>query len=193
MIDPLRPPPQSKQLRQAIIALSDDALKDAARAIARFVDEARAPLVVRQTVHEPGNAIIDRFGPDKSLVVVGFDLHGAVTGGFAQLLHEEGAARLASILAGRPMTADDAVGVIAELGNIAASAFLNRLAGHLGGACLPSVPRLFKGSPQATVTSIFGDDAPEIATLSLTLGEVPLLLATTPVPFAPIQRGWPRS
>lgn len=189
MTDPSRTEPPERRARRAIAGVCDDALRDAARAVARFVGEDRAPLVVQHVGPDARAAVLERFPAEAKLVLVGFDLLGAVTGSFAQVLDESSATRLTSVLVGRATNVDEAVGAIAEAGNIAASAFLNRLAGHLGGACLPSVPRLFVGAASTTLPAVLvGEDA---STISFTLGGVPVSLVTTAAPVAPVRRGWP--
>lgn len=201
MTDPLRPEPPDRRARRAIAGVCEDAMRDAARAVARFVDEARAPLVIERTGVEARTDVLAAYsaaaGPsddpqragDPKLVLVAFDLGGAVTGSFAQVLDEGSATQLASMLFGRPTNVDEAIGAIAEAGNIAASAFLNRLAGHLGGACLPSVPRLFVGAASTTLGPVLAAD--DVVSILFTLGGVRVRLTTTAAPVAPVRRGWP--
>jgi chemotaxis protein CheY-P-specific phosphatase CheC len=77
-------------------------------------------------------------------VVMAFETSGGVPGHLAFIADEGSAARLVASLTGAK-DADlnaPALMALAEVGNIAASAFLNGAARVVGKTCLPSVPRV---------------------------------------------------
>lgn len=80
------------------------------------------------------------------VVVIVFQASGGITGTLGLVIDDEAAAWLAGHLMGA-VTLDGAIGknalgALAELGNIVASAFLNGAARVVGRTCLPSVPRV---------------------------------------------------
>lgn len=104
------------------------------------------------------------------LVVIAFDASGGVKGTFALVVNDDVAAWLASRLTGAA-TLDGAVGkgalaALAELGNIAASAFLNGAARVVGRTCLPSVPRVTHAATRDAL-AVLPSGSLSVATLRL--------------------------
>ncbi len=77
-------------------------------------------------------------------VVLAFETSGGVPGHLAFVIDEAIAASLVASLTGADAGElnKSALMVLAEIGNIAASAFLNGVARVVGRTCLPSVPRV---------------------------------------------------
>ena len=77
-------------------------------------------------------------------VVLAFETSGGVPGHLAFVLDETVAASLVASLTGAEASDLNTVALmaLAEIGNIAASAFLNGVARVVGRTCLPSVPRV---------------------------------------------------
>jgi chemotaxis protein CheY-P-specific phosphatase CheC len=101
------------------------------------------------------------------VVVIAFDTTGGVEGTLAVVADDGVAAWLAGRLTGK---GDVDVGpgvlaVLAELGNIAASAFLNGTARLVKRACLPSVPRVDHVSSRAALAAALPGGAMPVATL----------------------------
>jgi len=89
--------------------------------------------------------------PEVRAAAVAFDLSGGLAGTMVHIVDDDTARRLVARLLGHAQTVAGAYdtsdrGALSEIGNIAASAFLNALADHLGRACLPSVPRFVHGT-----------------------------------------------
>jgi chemotaxis protein CheY-P-specific phosphatase CheC len=80
----------------------------------------------------------------RSVVLLAFETSGGLTGQLVFVLDEDAAAQVAAALVGG--SADGltrtAMAALAEVGNIAASAFLNGAARVVGATCLPSTPRV---------------------------------------------------
>lgn len=100
----------------------------------------------------------------EQVVVVSFEVTGSLPGRLSLLLAEPSAMLLvAELLTGgsgeisTEVLAAEADGVLAEVGNIVASAFLNTVADVLEQACLPSPPRLHRGSNQSIMKEMSGD------------------------------------
>ena len=104
------------------------------------------------------------------VVVVALEASGGVNGSFALVINDDVAASLAGRLTGAS-TLDGPVGkgalaALAELGNIAASAFLNGAARVVGRTCVPSVPRIVHApAGDAIGTVVGGASVVDVATL----------------------------
>lgn len=104
------------------------------------------------------------------VVVVALEASGGVNGSFALVINDDVAASLAGRLTGAS-TLEGAVGkgalaALAELGNIAASAFLNGAARVVGRTCVPSVPRVVHAPASDAIGGVIGGSAVvDVATL----------------------------
>jgi chemotaxis protein CheC len=104
------------------------------------------------------------------VVVITFETSGGVDGTLAVVFDDDVARRFAVRLTGG--TSDSgAIGpaslaALAELGNIAASAFLNAVARLVKRTCLPSVPRVGHASASTVLAATLPDVVMPVATLS---------------------------
>jgi hypothetical protein len=113
---------------------------------------------------------------------VAFEVHGAI-GGYLVLVVDDAAtthlvARVGAAARGRRVES-----VLAEIGNIIASSFLNPIAADLGGSCVPSVPRAFPFDA-VEVTALASERRPDalfVVPLACAQGEISLV-------FAPVMR-----
>ena len=90
------------------------------------------------------------------VVAIVFDASGGINGTLAVVVDEPVAAWLAGRLTGAVLdgvVGKGALAALAELGNIAASAFLNGAAAVAGRTCLPSVPRVLHAPTGEAVTA----------------------------------------
>lgn len=129
---------------RALLSLCAHGTRAAADALSRLIDAAESVVEgpERVTVAE----LERRVGPD--VTAIGFRLSGGFEGALLHVLTPDDADALLARLPGRvrPHAAlERAQGALAELGNIAASAFLNAVATEVRRACLPSVPRFGGG------------------------------------------------
>jgi chemotaxis protein CheY-P-specific phosphatase CheC len=98
----------------------------------------------------------------RSVVLLAFETSGGFVGQLVFVLDEDVAAQVATSLVGG---ADDSLtrtsmAALAEVGNIAASAFLNAAARVVGATCLPSTPRVSHApAEQAVVAALPPSDA----------------------------------
>jgi chemotaxis protein CheY-P-specific phosphatase CheC len=103
------------------------------------------------------------------VVVITFDTSG-IDGTLAVVLDDEVAQRLASRLTGggadTGTIGPTALAALAELGNIAASAFLNAVARQVKRSCLPSVPRVGHAAASTALAATLPDVVMPVATLS---------------------------
>lgn len=110
-------------------------------------------------VDEPDRATLaSRLG--ERAVAVSFTVTGAQPARFAALIAEHDALALSRHLvkdAGAALGARETA-ALAELGNIAASAFLNGVAALLHGSCVPSVPELVHDSVTLVLADALGAD-----------------------------------
>jgi chemotaxis protein CheY-P-specific phosphatase CheC len=125
----------------------------------RTVVDAGATLVTQALDRVLGGVRLVRAGvmtysevtpPGEEVAGSAFDLSGALVGTMVHLSEDHTARHLAARLLGHEEAGAGAYdsrdrGALSEIGNIAASAFLNAVADHLGRACLPSVPRFLHG------------------------------------------------
>src|SRR5690606_362277 len=113
-----------------------------------------------------------RVGPD--VTAIGFRLSGGFEGALVHVLTPGDADALLERLPGRGALGtgrnERARGALSEVGNIAASAFLNAVATHVRRACLPSVPR-FSGEGVRAALQRVGVD-PEHRSLLLVYARV---------------------
>ena len=102
-------------------------------------------------------------GADSDGVVTSFDISGPVAGVFVLLLDAASATALAQRLLGNKESipySSAALGALAEMGNIAASTFLNVIADRVQQVCLPSVPNIQQGRASAILEEITASHAP---------------------------------
>lgn len=104
-----------------------------------------------------------------SVVVITFDTSGGVDGTLAVVFDDDVARRFAVRLTGGAVEVGAigpaALAALAELGNIAASAFLNGVARLVKRACLPSVPRVGHASASTVLSATLPDVVMPVATL----------------------------
>jgi len=138
--------------------------REAAQALVRLL---RLPVVVGDVVAQAPAALAAQCGPG-AVVAITFDTSGGVVGTLALVIDDGIAARLAARLMGQDAhggaLGPTQLAALAELGNIAASAFLNGAARVVRRACLPSVPRVGH-APAATLLAALLPDAPFAAAL----------------------------
>lgn len=153
--------------------------REAAEAILRLSHHESARILTAGS--EPLSALIARLGP--RAVVVGFTVNGGVSGRFALAVDEAGAHALAAAMTGAAVAAKDKLGkrslaALTELGNIAASAFMNGAAELLHKSCVPSVPSLAVGDPAALLPAALGNgSAAQVARVAIGDLHVELALA----------------
>lgn len=153
--------------------------REAAEAIMRLSHRESARMVAAGAEGVP--AVIERAGP--RAVVVSFTVKGALDGRFAVVLSETGARALAGDMIGGKAahSATDKLGrrvqaALTEMGNIAASAFMNGAAELLRAACVPSVPSLTFGDAAAIIPTAL-NGAGEVLVVRLVVGDVSVDLA----------------
>jgi hypothetical protein len=100
-------------------------------------------------------------------VTLAFETSGGAPGHLAFVLDEDVAVRLVAGLTGArdAELGTTALMALAEVGNIAASAFLNGAASVVGRACLPSVPRVLHAPVEQSVRAAMPPGAVQVATL----------------------------
>ncbi len=100
-------------------------------------------------------------------VTLAFETGGGAPGHLAFVLDEDVAVRLVAGLTGAhdAELGTTALMALAEVGNIAASAFLNGVASVVGRACLPSVPRVLHAPVEQSVRAALPPGAVQVATL----------------------------
>lgn len=155
--------------------------REAAEAIMRLAHRESARITAVD--EEPMQAVIERLSP--RAVVVGFTVSGGVDGRFALLLTDAAARVVAHAMVGGRHTQapSDKLGkrmtaALTELGNIAASAFMNGVAEEVHRSCVPSVPEFASGDPAVVVpAALGGGSAVQVARLLIGDVEVELALA----------------
>jgi chemotaxis protein CheY-P-specific phosphatase CheC len=92
------------------------------------------------------------------VIVVSFDTSGGIDGRLAVIFDDDVARWMAGRLTGggpvEGVFGEVALAALAELGNIAASAFLNSAARAVKRTCLPSVPRVDRAPAAAALSSV---------------------------------------
>ena len=136
--------------------------REAAEAIMRLTHHETARMLSAD--REAVAAMFARVGP--RAVVVAFTVSGGVHGRFALAVGERGAGSLAAAMTGNSGagSAADRLGkralaALTELGNIAASAFMNGAAELLHESCVPSVPSVTVGDPVELLPAALGGAA----------------------------------
>lgn len=155
--------------------------REAAEAILRLSHHESARILTAGS--EPLSALIARLGP--RAVVVGFTVNGGVNGRFALAVDEAGAHALSAAMtgggapgAGKDKLGKRALAALTELGNIAASAFMNGAAELLHKSCVPSVPSLAFGDPAELLPAALGNgSAAQVARVAIGDLHVELALA----------------
>jgi chemotaxis protein CheY-P-specific phosphatase CheC len=138
------------------------AARESAQALARLLR--RSVMVAALDVVDLANVAC---GHARIGVTLAFETSGGAPGYLAFILDEDVAVRLVAGLTG----ADDAelgtmaLMALAEVGNIAASAYLNGAASVVGRACLPSVPRVSHAPVEQSVRAAMPPGAVRVATL----------------------------
>ncbi len=138
----------------APVTLAQHGAEDTAQALARLL---RVPVSVGSVAVTDLSAVAAAH--DVAIVAIAFDTTGALPGRLAIVVDDEVALLLIRRLTGG--SASDggidaaATAVLAEVGNIAASAFLNGVARFVRQSCLPSIPRVERGAPAAWVAATF--------------------------------------
>ncbi|MCC7110038.1 MAG: chemotaxis protein CheC [Deltaproteobacteria bacterium] len=165
--------------READHDLLEAGAREAAEAILRLARQESARLVAAG--REPVGNVMVRVGP--RAVIIGFTVSGGVGGPFAIAMSEDAGRTLAAAMMGRTAPAGEklgkrAVAALAELGNIAASAFMNGAAELLHQSCLPSVPSLAVGDPAELLPkALSGRSQAQVARVEVGGVQVELLLA----------------
>ena len=166
-------------LRDADRDLVEAGAREAAEAIMRLARRESGRMLSVDA--ERLEALCGRVAP--RAVVVGFTVSGAIEGHFALVIAEAGARALANDMIGAKPghAAAEKLGrrgtaALTELGNIAASAFLNGAAELLRASCVPSVPSLFVGDPAQLVPDALGGAA-EALVVRLMIGDVDVEIA----------------
>ncbi len=136
--------------------------QESASALSRLL---RKPVGVDTFATDDVSGVIAEHG--KVGVVMAFDTEGGVPGHLAFIADEAIAARLVASLTGAEQTDLNAQAMmaLAEVGNIAASAFLNGAARVVGKTCLPSVPRVRHAPVEQAVRGALPDKPVTRATL----------------------------
>lgn len=168
-------------LRDAERDLLEAGARDAAEAILRLAQRESARILSVDV--EPLSALVARLAP--RAVVVGFVVSGGVQGRFALVLTEPAARVIAQAMVGGRHTQVPSeklgkrlTGALTELGNIAASAFMNGAAELLHQSCLPSVPSLAVGDPAELLPkALSGRSQAQVARVEVGGVHVELLLA----------------
>ncbi|MCC7073273.1 MAG: hypothetical protein IT383_18280 [Deltaproteobacteria bacterium] len=166
-------------LRDAERDLLEAGARDAAEAILRLAQRESARILSVDV--EPLSALVARLAP--RAVVVGFVVSGGVQGRFALVLTEPAARVIAQAMVGGRHTLVPSeklgkrlTGALTELGNIAASAFMNGVAELVHQSCVPSVPAFGHGDAAEVLPAALGD-ALEVQVARLIIGEVEVELA----------------
>ncbi len=154
---------------------------EAAAALGRLL---RVPVAVEGAVRVDVAALANdpHFGHQGThVVVVAADTTGGVVGTFALIVDDGVAAWLVARLTGEASASATltpiAFAALAELGNIAASAFLNGCARVVGKTCLPSVPRVSRGRAGDTITGTLPVGVADVVTLRAQQQRVSLVFA----------------
>lgn len=145
-----------------------------ARVVQHGAHEAAQALsrLLRRTVNVSGFATADArtlaHAHDKVVVVLAFETTGGAPGQLVFVLDEAVAAAVVASLTGASSTelSKAALSALAEVGNIAASAFLNGAARVVGATCLPSVPRVSHAPAEQAVVAVLPPHGVHTATLS---------------------------
>ncbi len=138
---------------------------EAAAALSRLL---RLPVTAEAFAHlEPAALGAVHAG---AVVVVAFDTSGGVDGTLAVVFDDDVARRFAGRLVGQGAGAmgvldPAALAALAELGNIAASAFLNGVARLVKRTCLPSVPRVGQAASVTVLAATLPGVGMPVATL----------------------------
>ena len=137
---------------------------EAAQALSRLL---RRPVTV--TGFATADARTVSYAHDKIVVVLAFEATGGAPGQLVFVLDENVAASVVASLTGATSTelSKAALSALAEVGNIAASAFLNGAARVVGATCLPSVPRVSQAPAEQAVVAVLPAHGVHIATLDL--------------------------
>ena len=166
-------------LRDADRDLLEAGAREAAEAIMRLARRETGRMLSVDT--ERLEALCVRVAP--RAVVVGFTVNGALEGRFALIIAEPGARALASDMIGAKQghppaekLGRRATAALTELGNIAASAFLNGAAELLRASCVPSVPSFHVGDPAHLLPDALGG-AHEALVVRLVIGDVDVEIA----------------
>ncbi len=146
-----------------------------ARVVQHGAHEAAQALsrLLRRTVTVEGFATADArtvaWGHDKIVVVLAFEATGGAPGQLVFVLDESVAASVVASLTGAVSAelSKAALSALAEVGNIAASAFLNGAARVVGATCLPSVPRVSQAPAEQAVVAVLPAHGVHMATLRL--------------------------
>lgn len=174
----------------ALLELCSDGARAAADALARFLDAEALPV-------EPAVVIAVRDLESlvgKHVAAIGFRLSGGFEGALVHVLGAADAdAMLARVPGGTPTGGASGArgrGALSEIGNIAASAFLNAVATRVRRACLPSVPRFSAGGVRLALESVdvTAEDKTAVLVISRVkftgVPEVSLTLVVVPEPVS---------
>lgn len=157
------------EVERVLLSLCADGARAAAEALARLLDAEASP--VEGPVRVSAVELEQRLGPD--VMAVGFRLSGGFEGALLHVLSPGDADALLARLPERLRAharEERAQGALAELGNIAASAFLNAVAARVRRACVPSVPRYVDGGLRGALGNV--DVDPEAGGLLLVYASV---------------------
>lgn len=161
--------------------LSDDHI---ARVVQHGSVESASALsrLLRRPVGVAGFGVTDLLHLSRTHACVGvtlaFETTGGAPGHLAFVLDEAVAARLVASLTGahEAELGTAALMALAEVGNIAASAFLNGAATVVGCTCLPSVPRVSHAPVEQSVRAALPPGVVHVASLSVG-GSDPITIA----------------
>ncbi len=166
-------------LRDGDRDLLEAGAREAAEAIMRLAHRESARIVAVD--EEPVGSLVERLAP--RAVAVGFAVTGGVEGRFALVLSENAARAIGqAMLGGRHgQGPSDKLGkrmtaALTELGNIAASAFMNGVADQVHRSCVPSVPAFANGEAAQVIPAALGD-AGAVQVARLLIGDVEVELA----------------
>ncbi len=154
------------------VAITND---QTARVVSAGAQECAQALsrLLRRSVDVDGYATADaralENSHDRFVVVLAFETTGGAPGQLVFVLDETVAASVVAALTGATSTelSKAALSALAEVGNIAASAFLNGAARVVGVTCLPSVPRVSHAPVEQIVVAVLPPRPFHLARVSL--------------------------
>ena len=167
------------------VVISND---QTARVVQAGAQEAAQALsrLLRRPVDVAGYATADarqlENSHDKFVVVLAFEASGGAPGQLVFVLDEAVAAAVVASLTGASSTelSKAALSALAEVGNIAASAFLNGAARVVGATCLPSVPRVSHAPVEQIVVAVLPARPFHLARLTIDdVGAISLAFSAT--------------
>lgn len=140
-----------KHSDETVQQLTHQGAKEAAEALSRMLGQ-----VVQLGAVGRADIVLTGRRHQRQVIALGFETSGALVGQLVFVLDQAVGAEIAQALIGR---AGETVGkaalqALAEVGNIAASAFLNGVARQTATTCLPSVPRTSHGPAEQVLPAV---------------------------------------